>query len=250
MKIIKIKLPRLAFLLFVLINSTLLPAQDVKLNYSYYKISNDKKVDSSFIKMLMPYKDSLNKSMDKVVGFATNTMYKRQPVSALGNLLADCIRVMAEKKYKRKVDIGIINFGGIRSYIAKGDITIEKIYELMPFDNFLILQELRGDTLQMLLNKIAEKGGWPLSGISMQIKNHKALNVVVNGQALDSNKVYTVTYSDYIANGGDECSMLKGIPQINAGYVLRDAIIQYIKDITEQGNPIEAKIEKRITYAN
>ena len=225
-------------------------AQDVKLDYNYYKISKDAKVDSSLIKMLIPYKDSLNKEMNKIIGFATNTMYKKQPESALGNLMADCLRQMAAKKFGKKVDVGMVNFGGIRSYISKGEITVGKVYELMPFDNLLIVQDLRGDTLLSLLNRIAEKGGWPISGMTMQMKDNKALNVMIDGKPLQTNTIYTVANSDYIANGGDDCNMLKGIPVLNAGYIIRDAIIEYISTISEQGNPIEAKTEKRITYAN
>ena len=225
-------------------------SQNVKLDYNYYKISNEDRVDSSYISMLRPYKDSLNKEMTKVIGFATNTMYKKQPESALGNLMADCVRQMAARKYGKKVDVGMVNFGGIRSYISKGEVTVGKVYELMPFDNLLIVQNLRGDTLLSLLNRIAEKGGWPISGMTMQMKDNKALNVMIDGKPLDFNTIYTVANSDYIANGGDDCNMLKGIPTLNAGYVIREAIIEYITQISEQGNPIEAKTEKRIIYAN
>ena len=225
-------------------------SQDVQVNYNYYKISKDNRVDSSYIRMLMPYKDSLNKQMNIVLGFATNTMYKTQPECALGNLLADCVKTMAAKKYNRKVDIGMVNFGGIRSYISKGEVTVGKIFELMPFDNLLILQELRGDTLQSLLNRVAEKGGWPVSGLTMQIKDNKALNIFIDGKPLDPNAIYIVANSDYVANGGDDCNMLKGIPQISAGYIIRDVIIEYISNINAQGLPVDAKTEKRITYAN
>ena len=243
-------LRRYSLLLLLLSTYFIGLSQDVKLDYNYYKISKEDRVDSSYIRMLMPYKDSLNKEMNKVIGFATNTMYKKQPESALGNLMADCVRLMAAKKYGKKVDVGMVNFGGIRSYISKGEVTIGKVYELMPFDNLLIVQDLRGDTLLSLLNRIAEKGGWPISGMTMQMKDNKALNVMIDGKPLDLNTIYTVANSDYIANGGDDCNMLKCIPVLNAGYIIRDAIIEYLSLISEQGNPIEAKTEKRITYAN
>ena len=237
-------------LLLLLSNAVFAFSQDVTLDYNAYKISKENRVDSSYIKMLKPYKDSLSKQMDKVIGFAVNTMYKKQPESALGNLLADCVKTMAEKRYKKTVDIGMVNFGGVRSYITKGDITVGKVFELMPFDDMLIIQQLRGDTLQLLLNRIAEKGGWPISGLTMQIKGNQALNIMIGGKALDTLAYYTVANSDYIANGGDDCNMLKPILQTNGGYIIRDAIVDYLKMITEQGNPIDAKTEKRITYAN
>jgi 2',3'-cyclic-nucleotide 2'-phosphodiesterase (5'-nucleotidase family) len=248
MKLLPVK--HFVIIVLALCNGLFAVSQNTTLDYNSYKISKENRVDSSYIRMLQPYKDSLSKQMDKVIGFAVNTMYKKQPECALGNLMADCVRTMAEKKYNKTVDVGMVNFGGIRSYISKGDITVGKVFELMPFDNMLIIQQLRGDTLQLLLNRIAEKGGWPISGLTMQIKGNQALNVVVGGKALDSLAYYTVANSDYIANGGDDCNMLKPIPQTNGGYIIRDAIVDYIKMITEQGNPIDAKTEKRITYAN
>jgi len=248
MKLLQIR--RYLLVLLVLCNGLFALSQSETLDYSTYKISKDDRVDSAYIRMLKPYKDSLSKQMDKVIGFAVNTMYKKQPESALGNLLADCVKLMAEKKYKKKVDVGMVNFGGIRSYISKGDVTVGKVFELMPFDNLLIVQQLKGDTLQLLLNRIAEKGGWPIAGVTMEIKGKIAQNVMIGGKALDSTAYYTVANSDYIANGGDDCNMLRGVPQLNVGYIIREAIIDYLKMFTEQGNPIDAKTEKRITYAN
>ena len=247
MKFIQI---RRFILVLLLLSNGMFAISQTTIDFNAYKISKDDRVDSSYIRMLQPYKDSLNLQMNKVIGFAVNTMYKKQPECALGNLMADCVRTMAEKKYKKTVDVGMVNFGGIRSYISKGDITVGKVFELMPFDNLLIVQQLRGDTLQLLLNRIAEKGGWPISGLTMEIKGKLAQHVMVGGKALDSTAYYTVANSDYIANGGDDCNMLKPIPQTNGGYIIRDAIIEYIKMITEQGNPIDAKTEKRVTYAN
>ena len=136
MKLLQIR--RYLLVLLVLCNGLFALSQSETLDYSTYKISKDDRVDSAYIRMLKPYKDSLSKQMDKVIGFAVNTMYKKQPESALGNLLADCVKLMAEKKYKKKVDVGMVNFGGIRSYISKGDVTVGKVFELMPFDNLLI----------------------------------------------------------------------------------------------------------------
>ena len=99
------------------------------------------KADSGLLKLLMPYTDSVHKSMDAVIGFSINGLTKKQPESILGNFMADCMKVMAEKKFHQKVEIAFINYGGMRSYIPKGEIFVEKIYELMPFDNLIVLQK-------------------------------------------------------------------------------------------------------------
>jgi len=62
--------------------------------------------------------------------------------------MADAIKTMAEMKFQKKIDAAFVNFGGIRSYLPKGDVTVGKIFELMPFDNLVVLQEIKGDKLK------------------------------------------------------------------------------------------------------
>lgn len=222
--------------------------QSTTVNFKGYQIEKKAKTDSAVVAMLAPYSDSINKTMNLVIGFSTKGLTKKQPEGELGNFMADCMKTMAEQKFGKKVDAAFINYGGIRSYIPKGDITVGKIYELMPFDNIVVLQEVKGSTLKLFLNRVAEKGGWPLSGLTMKIKDKKPDQVLVAGNPIDDNAVYTIANSDYIANGGDDCDMLKVLPQINKGYLLRDALIEYIKQITKQGKPIDWKVEGRVTY--
>lgn len=226
------------------------PAQQLTtLNYKNYKIENAS-VDSSYIKMLQPYKDSVGKVMNKVIGFSNTAMYKKQPESALGNYLSDALKTMAEEKFKTKVDAAILNFGGIRAHLPKGNVTIGNIYEIMPFDNYLVLQTLKGDVLLKLLNHTAAKGGWAVSGISMKINaNKQAEQILINNQPINVNATYVIANSDYVSMGGDDAAMLKGIPFKNINYLMRDALIEYTQRITNEGKPITAKIENRV-YAN
>lgn len=219
--------------------------------YNDYRIERSAKTDTGLTAMLAPYSTALNVSMNKVIGFSNNQLAAKQPESGLGNFMADCMRVMAEKKFGKKVDAGFMNQGGIRSYIPKGNITVGKIFELMPFDNLLVIQELKGSVLQRFLDKMAADGGWPVSaGITMGIKDKKAVNVLVNGKELDANALYVIANSDYVANGGSDCDMLMGIPQQNKGYLMRDALIDFVSDLTREGKPLDYSIEKRVVYVN
>src|SRR6478609_4376489 len=89
-----------------------------------------------------------------VVVFAVSCSTTHQPESGLGNLMADCMKTMAEKKFNRKVDAGFMNQFGIRTSIPKGNITVGKIFELMPFDNLVVLQEIKGTVLKQFLERI------------------------------------------------------------------------------------------------
>jgi 2',3'-cyclic-nucleotide 2'-phosphodiesterase (5'-nucleotidase family) len=223
-------------------------SQKISIAYKDYKIEKQESIDSSVYWMLSSYKGSTDSIMNKVIGFSMRSLFRKQPESELGNFLTDCMKEMAEKKFGKKVDAAFLNYSGIRSFIPKGDVSIGKIFEIMPFDNLIVLQDIRGNVLMQFLAKIADKGGWPISGITMKITDKKASNVMIGGKPLDEQAIYTIANVDYIANGGSECDMLRGIPQLNKGYVYRDALIAYIGQITKEGKPIEAKVEGRLTY--
>ena len=119
----------------------------------------------------------------------------------------------------------------------------------MPFDNLVVLQELKGTELQEFLDMTAARGGWPVAGMTMQIKDKKAVNIKINGAPLVPGKTYVVANSDYVANGGDEANVLRKIPQENRGYLLRDSLFDYINYLMQQGKGITAKEENRVSHA-
>lgn len=221
-----------------------------QLSSTTYKVSNYPTKEEALTNLLAPYKDSLNKSMNAVIGFSVYGLSKKQPESNIGNFMANAMLATAATKYNTKVHAAFVNYGGIRSYIPKGDVTISKIYELMPFDNMIVLQKVSGEVLQQFLNHIASRNGWPIAGITFGIKDKQAVNVLVSGEPLNLSATYTIANSDYVANGGDNCDMLKKIPQQNINYIFRDALIEYVKQQTALGNSIDAKTENRIVYAN
>lgn len=217
--------------------------------YKDYQVESQRK-DSSLQTFLQPYSDSVNSSMNTVLGQLAVDLDKRQPESSLGNFMADAMKIMAEKYYKTTVDGAFINYGGIRlNAIKAGTITRGRIFELMPFDNIIILQKIKGTVLQEFLDHIVGRGGWPVAGITMQIKDKKAVNVLIAGKPIDPNMTYTIANSDYVANGGDNSEMLKVIPQINNGFLLRDALIEYVQSFTQKSQSITATIQNRVTNA-
>ncbi len=245
---------RYPFILFIFLSALIgcHPSyQSQSLAYKNYRIDVDTAFkDSSLAQLIKPYSDSVNSSMNDIIGYAEKTLEKKRPESDLGNFMVDAYYYMAQEKYNTAVDAAFLNYGGIRlTQLPAGNVTRGKIFELMPFDNLLILQKLKGDVLQQLLDLIAAHGGWPVTGISMQIKNNKAVHVQIGGKPLDLNTIYTTVNSDFVANGGDNAAMLKEIPQISNGYLMRDALFDYIKKLKNQGKNITAVIENRIINA-
>lgn len=239
-----------AVLLLALASACTTSYQAQSVQFKDYRITPQATVQPSMAALMKPYGDSVNKSMGSVVATAAIELEKKQPEGTLGNLLADGMLAMASSHYGTKVDAAFINFGGIRlQSIPAGPITRGKVFELLPFDNTIVLQKLSGKMLLTFINHIAGRGGWPCAGISYQLKDKKAINIMVGGAPLNESATYTIANNDYVANGGDDCDMLRSLPQQNDGYVFRTAILEYLQGLTNKGQVVTAKLEKRVSNA-
>jgi 2',3'-cyclic-nucleotide 2'-phosphodiesterase (5'-nucleotidase family) len=219
-------------------------------NASLVKANKSIQADTIIRLYYQPYKDSLDKIMKVQVGELEEDLTKKQPESTLGNLMADILKLKTQEYTGDHIDIAILNFGGIRaSSLTKGKLNVEHAYVLMPFDNYVVEQILTGQQINDFCDSIAMKNGWPISGISFQIKDKKAVNILINNETLNLTKKYTVAINDYLANGGDGMTFLKSIPQKQTGKLFRDAIIEYWQSQTSLAKKISAQLENRITYA-
>ncbi len=245
------KIFSLPFILFLFLQISCNPVfQSQNIQYKNYRIQKSYKPDSTLVAVMKPYADSVNNSMNEVIGIAKEELEKKQPSSTLGNFMTDAMLIMAKEKYGINVDAAFINYGGVRlTQLTAGPITKGKIFELMPFDNMMVIQKVTGDILQQFLDLIADRGGWPIAGITMEIKDKRAVNILIGGKPLNNSDIYFIANSDYIANGGDNADMLRPIPQQSNGYLIRDAILDYIKKLKSEGKNISANEEKRIADA-
>ncbi|MCH8905433.1 MAG: 5'-nucleotidase C-terminal domain-containing protein [Bacteroidetes bacterium] len=203
--------------------------------------------DQEIINIIQPYKDSIDELMSVVIGNSAISMSKGRPESLLGNLLGDLVLDKSKALTDNKVDFAILNYGGIRiSTLPAGEITVGKIYELMPFENKVLVLTLDGVTTLDLLHRIAKSGGWPMSGATFIIQNEKATSIKIAGELFDINKDYLVAMPDYIANGGDKMTMLKDKPRKDLGILIRSMIIEYITELAEEGISLSSKLDNRI----
>jgi 2',3'-cyclic-nucleotide 2'-phosphodiesterase (5'-nucleotidase family) len=238
-----------SFLLLVLLMAACSPSlyqPANKVTYSKYDVKPGTGV-SSMQTMLAPYAANVNQTMNTVIGALAQPLEKKMPESSLGFFMTDAYLYQAEKVFGQKVDLAFMNNGGIRTNgMPAGKITVGSIYELMPFDNLLVLLELSGSQLQALMDHIATRGGWPISGGTYKVVNKKAVEIKVNNTALSPSGKYVIAISDYIANGGDDCLMLKNIPQVNKGYLQRDALIDYVNEKCANGQALPLPIMNRV----
>lgn len=204
--------------------------------------------DTSYTNYLLPFKHQVDTKMNVVIGYAPQTMRGHAPESLLSNFSADVYRASATTYLKSNVDIAIVNFGGLRTIIPAGDVTLRKVFELMPFENELVIVWLRGDYLNDLCQYFASMGGEGVSGIRMKIIAGKAVDITVNGLPLDSTKLYSIATNDYLAGGNDKMvALTKAEKRLNTGLKIRNMLLDYIKAETAKGNVIQSALDGRIT---
>ena len=170
--------------------------------------------------------------MNEILCYTKYDMTKGRPQSTIGNFVSDlCLEYV-------DADLCVLNNGGLRTSIDKGNITRGKIYELMPFDNELVIITLNRKEQEELFQYIISREGEPFSG--MKINVDKLGNINMN----NIHSEICVLTSDYLANGGDNMTFFRNKKQKKVGMKVRDAIINYCisKDT------ITSKIDNRIEY--
>jgi len=210
--------------------------------------TTEQSADKNYEAWLLPVKQRIDARMNVVIGRAAETMRGKGPESLLSNFSADVYRQTASAFLKEEVDISVVNLGGLRTVVPAGNITVGKVFELMPFENELVIVWLKGDKLNGLLQYFAGMGGEGVSGIRMEIKEKKAVNITVGGKPLDTEKLYSIATNDYLAGGNDKMIQLaQNVKRINTGIKVRDMLLDYIKSETKKGNMIQSKLDGRIT---
>lgn len=218
-----------------------------------YPINSSLSPDSSIIKSYLPYKARLDAEMTKVIGHSALAMSKKSsdtlPESLLSNFFADAVMEQA-KKLDPAIDFAMPSTkGGIRVDLPKGPIMVSNIYELMPFENELVICTIKGTEAQRLLEFIAASNGQPVAGLHMKIIDKKPAVVFIDGKPFDIHRNYRVLTSDYVANGGDNTLGLKDpVEKKVLGLKVRDALINYVKVKQAEGSNITAQLDGRISY--
>lgn len=180
--------------------------------------------------LIAPYKAQKDSAMNIIVGQATETMEVAKPESSLTRLIADVLLAEA-RKVDPEVHMAVTNIGGIRRPLFQGNITIGDVYEILPFDNSLLILEYKGETIIELANAIASKGGESISGIKLDIHDGKASNILINNQPINPERIYKVVTTDYLSWGNDQLAPLANhIQSTPLNLMMRDAMLNYLND--------------------
>jgi 2',3'-cyclic-nucleotide 2'-phosphodiesterase (5'-nucleotidase family) len=111
-------------------------------------------------------------------------------------------------------------------------ITLDLVYQVMPFDNEIVIVRLSAEKLRLLADQIAARHGEPVSGMSFRIAKEQATDLLVGGRPVVE-RDYWVATSDYLAGGGGGMDALwNAVEMRHTGILIRDAIADALRRIT------------------
>lgn len=215
-------------------------------------IAKDLPEDQNFNTVIEPYKEELEGKMNKKISYTAVDLNKQGDNSNLGNLLADYTFEGADEWAKKNgipggVDAAVINVGGIRSTIGAGDILTKSIYEVMPFENEVLIVKMKGADLKGLFDYyLTTQKNNPVSHLYIETENGMTVKELVNGKEVEATKEYYIATSDYLAMGGDNMAFFGKGELISTGIKLRDLFLEKF-----QNNPqIVAPTDIRLNFKN
>jgi len=199
--------------------------------------------DSSISASIDGYRDTLMDIMGEPLTVLKSELNFDKPESTLGNLAADILRFRAARELRTFIHVGVINEDSFRIYLNEGEVNLGQMYELMPYDNHLVILTLTGNNLIKLMGNIAFLGGAPISGVRMNIDRGKARGILVNSEVVDPDRNYFVATSNYLADGNGPFEALwKYENRIDLDLLIRDTLIEYFKNQYELEPVLDARI--------
>jgi 5'-nucleotidase/UDP-sugar diphosphatase len=216
------------------------------------------KADPTALAVVKKYREKEEALLNEKVGEAEVDLdgeNVRRMETNLGNLISDIMR------YTSGADVTIINGGGIRASIKKGELRVKDVYSVLPFENYIVAIKLTGkqitEALEYGVSGVEdEEGGFPqVSGLTFEYspserKGLRIKKVCIQGKLIDLDKEYIVATNDFLAAGGDgykvfaEAGMMKGEKVVynSSGQWLRDTVFEYIKGMKRVAPKVEGRI--------
>jgi 2',3'-cyclic-nucleotide 2'-phosphodiesterase (5'-nucleotidase family) len=204
--------------------------------------------------VIASYRDALEDQMNEVLAYSAQTMSRGTPEGLLNNFVADLCLEIGRDLYRpgdgHQIDFALLNYGGLRASIRQGPVTLSNVFELMPFENEMVVLTLSPEKTLELFDYLAETSvGMPVSGLRINIENNEVKEVSIRGEEFDPDRNYKVLSSDYLAGGGDNMTFFLDPVHIEVlDMKIRDAIIKHLRQQDKEGKEIKSSLDGRLSY--
>lgn len=222
------------------------------------KVESTTVISESLNTLITPYRDSMKAKMDEVLNETLVDLEVGVPEGLLGNFVTDLSFARVKNTVKNTPDFCILNNGGFRTPVLKGPITRGKLFELMPFENELVIVEISSEKMKDLIEYVREKtlmtasrkSGVPVSNIRINLSNGEVSHIMINNTQYREGRTYKVVTSDYLSGGGDKMDFfLDPISVEKTGLKLRDVIIDHVIELKKRNIAVNLALDGRIYNA-
>lgn len=187
-----------------------------------------------------PYRTRIDQVLDSTLAYAPKSLLldDGKHSSSMGNLMADIVfsetAPIFKSRTEKNLDFVVLNAGGVRSIISAGNVTARNAYEVMPFENYIVVVELSGSATRQLIDFLAKSARrHPISGMLIVVDKNRSLeSITIQGEPFDESRSYFVATSDYLVQGGPSVGFFNEMVSVtDTDYLLRNAIIDYFKKV-------------------
>jgi len=185
--------------------------------------------------------------LKSVVGYSNEGMTSHKPESPLSDWAVDVLIEEASRITGKKVDVGILNFGGIRTSVPKGEVLKDDIVSMFPFKNYVTVVTLKGSRLREIFNQMAERSVEAVGGVQLVIQDHVLVSALIGGEPLDDEKIYNLATIDFLLHGGDRHTYGENVENVQVtDTLLIDIILPRVLQLKAQGQTLDYKTDGRV----
>lgn len=210
--------------------------------------------DAKMERAILPYRRGAEEILSRELVCSEKPLIKALPESELSNMMADAVlqtaQIWASSDTGRPMAyFCMLNYGGIRSALPAGMITLRNLYELMPFENELVLVRLSSADLKLLFEYIRDKKGGPIAGVRIRVDKAGYMLVNLGDIPFLYDRDLWVATSDFLAAGGDGMHFLtRPLGFTETRIKIRDAIGAYFNGLKEKGESLNPKLDGRMVF--
>ena len=208
-------------------------------------------------KIIAPIRVEIMASFEQPLVNSPKGLFRGRGVeeNLLGYWIADAMRIRGSVLSGAPVKFAITNRGGVRANLRPGMLKVGDIFEVMPFDNELVIMELTGEeVMQVVREGVLRRGGEPCSGVKVRVEGQPERPIVTttweDGTPIDPKAMVKVATTDYLFNGGDSIPTLKkGRRPFTTGLPLRQVLLDMCGDLAKQKQDLVAPQGGRFLYS-
>ena len=204
----------------------------------------DEVQDTDYLVYIAPIKSDLEKELNIAIGHAPKSLTVHKPECTMLNWASDALFAMAKQRCPNRVDMAVVNIRGMRTEWAAGDITRRHIFELMPFDNELVVLTMTGEEILQLCNTFVRLGGEGVAGLRIKARDGKLVSAKIGGKDIVPSAHYTVATSDYLSQGNDGLTPLKNHIELwRSEEKIRDLYIAYVQQVKTVAAEVDGRMD-------